>query len=87
VKNFVAVIAALTVFFISISAQEKMAESATSTKDDLSVSVDKYLISLTKPIFSGTVLIAKGDRIILHKAMAGRTNKGRLRFRSIPGFG
>lgn len=75
-KNFVAVIAALTVFFISISAQEKIAESSTGTKDNLSVNVDKYLISLTKADFSGTVLIAKGDRIILHKGY-GWTDKQR----------
>ncbi len=75
-KFFVAIFAALTVFLISISAQENGDGSATRTKDDLSVSVDKYLKGLTNPDFSGTVLIAKGDRIILHKGY-GWTDKQR----------
>ncbi len=66
-KFFVAFFAALPVFLIPISAQEKATGSATRTKDDLSVSVDKYLKGLTNPDFSGTVLIARGDRIILHR--------------------
>ncbi len=75
-KIFVAVVAALTAFFISISAQEKLTESATGTKDNLSINVDKYLISLTEAGFSGTVLIAKGDQIILHRGY-GWTDKQR----------
>lgn len=68
-RNFVAVIAALTVLLVSIAAQEKAA-----VEDDLSLKADKYLTRLTD--FSGAVLIARGDRIILHKGY-GWTDKQR----------
>jgi CubicO group peptidase (beta-lactamase class C family) len=66
-KRLVAVIALLAAFSVCLSAQTIGDKTANRVKDNLSGDVDKYLQNLTESGFSGSVLIAIGDEILLHK--------------------
>lgn len=73
-RHFIVAAAALTVLLTHTFAQEGITGPASGVRKNLSEDIDKYLLSATSLGFSGSALIAKDDKVLLHKGY-GRINK------------